>query len=117
MTAFAWSRWFVGGQINLAHHCLDRHARSGRGDHTAVIWEGEEGQSRRLTYAELHAETCRLAACAANASESTGAMRVGLFLPMVPEAVIAFLACAKIGAIVGPDLLGLRRAGGRGPAR
>ena len=100
-----WSRWFVGGQVNLAHNCLDRHARSARRDHTAIIWEGEQGESRRLTYAELHAETCRLS----NALKRLGVGRgdaVGLFLPLVPEAVIAFLACAKIGAIAVPIFSG-----------
>ena len=100
-----WSRWFLGGQVNLAHNCLDRHARSGRRDHPAVIWEGEQGESRRLTYAELHAETCRLS----NALKRLGVGRgdgVGLFLPLVPEAVISFLACAQIGAIAVPVFSG-----------
>ena len=100
-----WSRWFVGGQVNLAHNCLDRHARSARRDHPAVIWEGEQGECRRLTYAELHAETCRLS----NALKRLGVGRgdaVGLFLPLVPEAVIAFLACAQIGAIAVPIFSG-----------
>ena len=100
-----WSRWFVGGQVNLAHNCLDRHARSGRRDHSAIIWIGEQGEDRRLTYAELHAETCRLS----NALKRLGVGRgdaVGLFLPMVPEAVIAFLACAQLGAIAVPIFSG-----------
>ncbi len=100
-----WSRWFVGGSINLAHHCLDRHARSSRRDRPAVIWEGEDGTVRRLSYAELHAETCRLAGALRRLGIGRGD-RVGLFLPMVPEAVVAFLACAKIGAISLPIFSG-----------
>src|SRR5262249_38476330 len=97
----AWSRWFVGGAINLAHHCLDRHARSARRDRTALIWEAENGQVRRLSYGELHAETCRFASALARLGVVQGDA-VGLFLPMIPEAVIAFLACAKIGAVAIP---------------
>jgi acetyl-CoA synthetase len=100
-----WSRWFVGGQVNLAHNCLDRHAGSSRRDHPAVIWEGERGEIRRLAYSELHAETCRVS----NALKRLGIVRgdaVGLFLPLVPEAVVAFLACAKIGAIAVPIFSG-----------
>ena len=100
-----WSRWFVGGSINLAHQCLDRHARSSRRDRAAVIWEGEDGTVRRLSYAELHAETCRLAGAMRRLGIGRGD-RVGLFLPMVPEAVVAFLACAKIGAISIPIFSG-----------
>ena len=101
----AWTTWFRGGTINLAHHCLDRHARSPRRDQIAVIAEGEDGVVRRLSYGELHAETCRLA----NALVSLGIGQgdaIGLFLPMIPEAVISFLACAKIGAIAVPIFSG-----------
>jgi acetyl-CoA synthetase len=100
-----WTQWFVGGSINLADHCLDRHARSAARDRNAVCWEGEDGAIRRLTYAELHSETCRLG----NALKRLGIVqgeRIGLFLPMVPEAAIAFLACAKIGAVVVPIFSG-----------
>ena len=100
-----WTRWFVGGSINLADHCLDRHARSAARDRNAVCWEGEDGAIRKLRYAELHSETCRLG----NALKRLGIVqgeRVGLFLPMVPEAAIAFLACAKIGAVVVPIFSG-----------
>ncbi len=100
-----WCRWFLGGSINLAHQCLDRHARSSRRDVTAVIWEGEDGTVRRLTYAELHAETCRLAGAMRRLGIGLGD-RVGLFLPMVPEAVVAFLACARIGAVCIPIFSG-----------
>ena len=76
-----------------------------RRDHTAVIWEGEDGSVRRLTYGELYAETCRLAGAMRRLGIGRGD-RVGLFLPMVPEAVVAFLACAKIGAISIPIFSG-----------
>jgi len=105
----AWSRWFVGGAVNLAHHCLDRHARSARRDRTAVVWEAENGEVRRLSYHELHAETCRLS----NALKRLGIGRgdsVGLFLSMIPEAVVAFLACAKIGAVAIPIFSGFGAA-------
>jgi acetyl-CoA synthetase len=100
-----WTRWFIGGSINLAHNCLDRHACGARRDHLAVIWEGEDGEVRRLSFRELHAETC----CLANALRRLGIEqgdRVGLFLPMVVEAVVAFLACAKIGAVAIPIFSG-----------
>jgi acetyl-CoA synthetase len=101
----AWTQWFCGGTINLAHQCLDRHAQSSRRDETAVIAEGEDGVAHCLSYRELHAETCRLA----NALESLGVGQgdaIGLFLPMIPEAVIGFLACAKLGAIGVPIFSG-----------
>jgi acetyl-CoA synthetase len=100
-----WCRWFVGGSINLADECLDRHARSSRRDGAAVIWEGEDGAVRRLSYAELYGETCRLAGALRRLGIGQGD-RVGLFLPMVPEAVVAFLACARIGAVSIPIFSG-----------
>ncbi|MFI5454166.1 MAG: AMP-binding protein [Isosphaerales bacterium] len=105
----AWSRWFVGGAVNLAHHCLDRHARSVRRDRTAVIWEAENGVVRRLSYGELHTETCRLASALNRLGIGRGDS-VGLFLPMIPEAVVAFLACAKIGAVAIPIFSGFGAA-------
>ncbi|HZW31212.1 MAG TPA: AMP-binding protein [Isosphaeraceae bacterium] len=104
-----WCRWFVGGSINLADHCLDRHARSSRRDRIAVVWEGEDGTVRRLTYGELHAQTCRLAGALERLGIQQGD-RVGLFLPMVPEAVVAFLACAWIGAVAIPIFSGFGAA-------
>ncbi len=102
----AWCRWFLGGSINLAHQCLDRHALAPtRRDHLAIVWEGEDGSVRRLTYAELYAETCRLANALRNLGVKQGD-RVGLFLPMIPEAVVAFLACARIGAVAMPIFSG-----------
>jgi acetyl-CoA synthetase len=101
----AWSRWFEGGTINLAHQCVDRHARAGYGDRTALIWESEAGVVRRVSYAELHAETCRLSHGLRRLGIGRGDT-VGLFLPMIPEAVVAFLACAKLGAISVPIFSG-----------
>jgi acetyl-CoA synthetase len=97
-----WSRppfakWFVGGQLNVAYNCLDRHVEAGRGDKVAIHWEGEPGDSRTITYADLHRMTCQ----AANALTGLGVTagdRVAIYLPMIPEAVVAMLACARIGA-------------------
>jgi acetyl-CoA synthetase len=100
-----WSRWFIGGSINLVDHCLDRHAQSPWRDRTAVIWEGEDGAVRRLSYGQLHAETCRLAGAIRRLGIGRGD-RVGLFLPMVPETVVAFLGCARLGAIAIPIFSG-----------
>ncbi|WP_030486291.1 acetate--CoA ligase [Micromonospora chokoriensis] len=91
------AKWFVGGQLNVAYNCLDRHVEAGRGDKVAIHWEGEPGDTRTITYAELHALTCR----AANALTELGVTagdRVAIYLPMVPEAAVAMLACARIGA-------------------
>lgn len=91
------ARWFEGGTTNLSYNCLDRHLEGPRADKTALIWEGEPGDVRRFSYRELHAEVCK----AANALRSLGIGKndlVALYMPMVPEAAIAMLACARIGA-------------------
>ncbi|RCL53551.1 MAG: acetate--CoA ligase [Synechococcus sp. MED-G71] len=101
-TVLDWSnppfaRWFEGGTTNLSYNCLDRHLEGPRADKTALIWEGEPGDVRRFSYRELHAEVCK----AANALRSLGIGKndlVALYMPMVPEAAIAMLACARIGA-------------------
>lgn len=100
-----WARWFLGGRLNLTHNCLDRHARSPRSDRPAIAWEGEDGQTRRLSYKELDAETCRLANALRGLSLGVGD-RIGLLMPMLPETVAAFLACAKIGAVAVPIFSG-----------
>lgn len=90
-------RWFYDGQLNVSFNCLDRHLEK-RGDKTAIIFEGEKGDTRRLSYRELHREVCRFA----NALKTRGVTpgdRVIIYMPMVPEAVIAMQACARIGAI------------------
>ncbi|WP_329106566.1 acetate--CoA ligase [Micromonospora sp. NBC_01699] len=91
------AKWFVGGELNVAYNCLDRHVAAGRGDKVAIHWEGEPGDTRTLTYADLHELTCR----AANALTDLGVTagdRVAIYLPMIPEAAVAMLACARIGA-------------------
>jgi acetyl-CoA synthetase len=91
------AKWFVGGKLNVASNCLDRHVAAGRGDKTAILFEGEPGDTRAITYAELLEEVCRLA----NALKSLGVKagdRVNIYLPMIPEAAVAMLACARIGA-------------------
>jgi acetyl-CoA synthetase len=92
------AKWFVGGTLNVTVNCLDRHVRSSRRNQAALIWEGEPGDRRVLTYWELSREVGR----AANALRSLGVKkgeRVAIYLPMIPEAAIAMLACARIGAI------------------
>jgi len=88
--------WFVGGQLNASYNCLDRHLAA-RGNKAAIIWEGEPGDSRTLTYQQLHHEVCKFA----NGLKSLGVGkgdRVTIYMPMVPEAAVAMLACARIGA-------------------
>ena len=91
------AKWFVEGQLNVSYNCLDRHVEAGRGDKVAFYWEGEPGDSRVLTYADLLDEVQRFA----NALKGLGVQRgdrVNIYLPMIPEAAIAMLACARIGA-------------------
>ena len=91
------ARWFTGGRLNAAYNCVDRHVAAGNGDRVAFHWEGEPGDTRTLTYAELKDEVCR----AANALLSLGVRtgdRVAVYMPMIPETVVAMLACARIGA-------------------
>jgi acetyl-CoA synthetase len=104
-----WTRWFVGGRLNLTYNCLDRHALADRCDQPAVLWQGEDGATRQLTYAELLAETNRLAVALQGLGIGRGD-RVALYLPMLPEAVAAFLACARIGAIALPIFSGFGAA-------
>lgn len=92
------ARWFADGELNVAYNCLDRHVEAGIGDRVAIHWEGEPGDSRTLTYAELTAEVKR----AANAIAALGigqGDRVAIYLPVIPEAVIAMLAVARLGAV------------------
>ncbi len=92
------AKWFVGGKLNAAYNAVDRHVLTWRRNKAAIIWEGEPGDSRTITYQELHREVCRFA----NVLKSHGVNkgdRVTIYLPMVPEAAVAMLACARIGAI------------------
>jgi acetyl-CoA synthetase len=93
-----YAQWFVGGKLNVAYNCLDRHVAAGHGDQVAYHWEGEPGDTRTLTYADLLDEVQR----AANALKALGVGkgdRVAVYLPMIPELPITMLACARIGAV------------------
>ena len=90
-------KWFADGKINASYNCLDRHVEAGNGERVAFYWSGEEGEERELTYAELHRDVQRFA----NALKDLGIEKgdiVGIYLPMIPEVVVAMLACARIGA-------------------
>ena len=92
-----YAEWFVGGKLNASHNCLDRHVAAGRGDKVAIHFEGEPGDERTITYAELLSDVQRFA----NALKGLGVERgdrVNIYLPMIPEAAVAMLACARIGA-------------------
>ena len=92
------AKWFVGGKLNVAYNCLDRHLNSSRSDQAALIWEGEPGDTRTYTYAQLHDAVCRFSNALKNLGVTRGD-RVTIYLPMIPEAAIAMLACVRIGAI------------------
>ncbi|WP_433674653.1 acetate--CoA ligase [Microbacterium gorillae] len=92
------AKWFADGKLNVAYNCLDRHVEAGNGDRVALLWEGEPGDSRAVTYAELTDTVKRMA----NVLEGLGVTqgdRVAIYMPMIPEATAAMLACARIGAI------------------
>jgi len=91
------AEWFIGGKINAAYNCVDRHLQTHRKNKAAIIWEGEPGEVRTLTYQQLHRQVCKFA----NVLKKTGVEkgdRVALYMPLVPELAIAMLACARIGA-------------------
>ena len=92
------AKWFVGGKLNVAENCLDRHLNGPRRNKAAIIWEGEPGDKRILTYQQLHREVCRFANVLKRNKVRKGD-RVIIYLPAIPEAAIAMLACARIGAI------------------
>src|SRR6266487_4413453 len=90
-------KWFADGRLNASYNCLDRHVLAGRGDRVAFHWRGEEGEERDLTYAELLRDVQRLS----NALQEHGIRKgdvIGIYLPMIPEVIVAMLACARIGA-------------------
>jgi acetyl-CoA synthetase len=93
------AKWFVGGKLNVAYNCVDRHVEAGHGDRVAIHWEGEPvGDSQSLTYSDLQTQVCK----AANALTDLGLAagdRVAIYMPLVPEAVIAMLACARLGVM------------------
>jgi acetyl-CoA synthetase len=90
--------WFTGGTLNLAYNCLDRHLSGPRRNKAAIIWEGEDGTVRTYTYLQLHREVCKFANCLKDLGVRKGD-RVAIYLPMIPEAAISMLACARIGAV------------------
>ncbi len=90
-------KWFEDGKLNVSHNCLDRHVDAGLGDRVAFHWRGEEGEERDVTYAELLADTKRLANALTDRGVEPGDV-VGIYLPMIPEVAVAMLACARIGA-------------------
>ena len=92
------AKWFVGGKLNVAYNCVDRHVEAGYGDRVALYWEGEPGDTRTITYAELKSEVSKAANALLQLGISAGD-RVAIYLPMIPEAAIAMLACARIGAV------------------
>jgi acetyl-CoA synthetase len=91
------AKWFTGGKLNVAYNCVDRHVEAGNGDRVAFHWRGEEGEERDITYADLHRDVQRFANALKDHGIGPGDV-VGIFLPMIPEVVVAMLACARIGA-------------------
>jgi acetyl-CoA synthetase len=91
------AKWFAGGKLNVAYNCVDRHVENGLGDRVAFHWRGEEGEERDVTYADLHRDVQKFANGLKDLGIEVGDV-VGIFLPMIPEVVVAMLACARIGA-------------------
>jgi acetyl-CoA synthetase len=92
------AKWFIGGKLNLSENCLDRHLTTSRRNKAAIIWEGEPGERRTLTYQQLHREVCRFANVLKRNKIGKGD-RVIIYMPTTPEVAIAMLACARIGAV------------------
>lgn len=101
----AWTEWFVDGKLNISENCLDRHVRKGKGDRVAIVWEGEDGEERKYTYAEMLTETNKLANALIEMGVGKGD-RIGIFMPMIPETAMALLAVSRIGAILIPIFSG-----------
>ena len=100
-TALEWNapfaRWFSGGRLNVSVNCVDRHVDAGLGDRVAFHWEGEPGDTRTITYRDLQAEVSRAANALLELGVETGT-KVAIYMPMIPETVVAMLACARLGA-------------------
>ena len=92
------AKWFVNGKLNITYNCIDRHLTSSRRNKPAIVWEGEPGDSRTLTYEELHVEVCKFANVLKQLKVTKGDC-VAIYMPMIPEAIIAMLACARIGSV------------------
>lgn len=97
---FEWNppfaKWFVGAKTNVAYNCLDRHLKNGRAQKIAILWEGEPGDERKITYQELHAMVCRFANVLKNRGYKSGDRAI-IYMPMIPELPVAMLACARLG--------------------
>ena len=91
------AKWYVGGRLNAAYNCVDRHVEAGNGDRVAFHWVGEPGDTRTITYADLKGQVCKAANALTELGVKTGD-RVAIYMPMIPETVVAMLACARIGA-------------------
>jgi len=111
---YPYARWFVNGKLNITYNCLDRHVTSDRKNKPAIVWRGEQGEERRLTYDGLHREVMRFANGLRNLGVGKGD-RVCIYMPLVPEQIVAMLACARIGAVhsvifggFGSDALAMR---------
>src|SRR4051794_2045056 len=91
------ARWFVGGKLNVAYNCVDRHVEAGNGDRVAIHFEGEGGDTRTITYADLQREVSRTANALTELGVGTGDT-VAIYMPMIPETVFSMLACARVGA-------------------
>ena len=91
------AKWFIGGKLNVAYNCVDRHVEAGHGEQVAIRFEGEAGDQRDITYAQLQDEVCKAANALAELGVTAGD-RVAVYMPMIPEAIVAMLACARIGA-------------------
>jgi acetyl-CoA synthetase len=100
-TALEWdppyAKWFVGGRLNVAYNCVDRHVEAGLGGRVAFYWEGEPGDTRTVTYADLQREVCRASNALVEIGVRAGS-KVAIYMPMIPETVVAMLACARLGA-------------------
>lgn len=106
------AKWFVGGKLNVAYNCVDRHVEAGNGDRVAIHWEGEPGDTRTITYAELLAQVSQ----AANYLTELGLVsgdRVAIYMPMLPEAIVAMLACARLGLMHSVVFAGFSAAAAR----
>src|SRR5271165_3063057 len=91
--------WFLGGKLNVCENCVDRHVAAGHGDQIAILWEGDEpGHTRAISYRQLQREVCRLANVLRNYGLQKGD-RVAIYLPMIPEAAFAMLACCRLGIV------------------
>ncbi len=107
---YPWAKWFVGATCNISYNCLDRHVKTWRKNKVAVIWVGEQGEERVFTYGELYRQVNRCA----NALKALGLRkgdRVTIYLPKIPEQIVAMLACARIGADPQRGLFGVQRPG------